>query len=905
LQKRRRNLQNTGQVTRKDTTNSSKDQYFGGACSKLAQTRLEAPSNNRQPLSDVFSATPRGAPSPFKQTHFERPVATFQVAEDEPTQADEGVIPSASNQAQPSSPKAVYNTFDSGYHGSQADDAVPHNEPAADPPTPRVSPARVSPPKSPPKPAPIELEDEDEDEDENVVILGRDSEERETTEGEGSFHSAKEEQTRKLAEIVPEPEVEKTSNELEQAAHPVLESPLQNRYQPPPSPQKRSPQQNTPAKQSPPKPLPMPAEQLPEPILVEEDEPMDDVQSPSDGSSPIRPIRKKSSLGMSFASLPPREPLTNKKSMGNRPSRTSQLEQSRTSYYGRQTGGKSLGNIRPEDEDEMDMDELNGPEARDDTDSKMTRLHNKTSTQRLQDQISMLGQSQSNVRPSKSIANASSVQPQPSQASQAPTAHEARQKSPFRKERPPPGAFPEDEDSWIGPPNVAAAEPSIFSPRPQMTKSHSTDVMEGIHGKDSIAGSQFNIPKRGDQHRHLSPVREPVIPERTTSTLGHIKSVSTSVLRSPKKAGDSPGQKKGISVSNPNPPTAANEAESTTPPKSPSRSYRGSPLKAAKDKFSSILKTSRGLFASSAAVSAEAKSSTLSPASSRLGLIHAPSFEDVLSQSSKGPSYPNLDRQNKSSRPDSPGKASTRKTRASTEREERRKEEEAREAKEAKEAQKMADQLEKARMKVKEEARVFHQEKERVAAMQKEVAARKEKENQAKAGQVDIPRATRTSPRKTKAQLEAEGIAAAAASADELAGRDVEMADASQAMPPPAIPRPKSQIGRPGAKRPLKPAKELLTKAKPPTVIRVDTGSQRGHQYHPSNSTLAASLQDSLASSQQPAQSQGLRHKASTSSIQSKASTSSFKSAATKALEAAARKKEQVCRKCILFENDN
>jgi hypothetical protein len=866
----------------------------------LAGTRFGALANSRQPLSDVFSATPRGAPSPFKQTHFERPVATFQVAEDQPTQTDEEVIPSTSNYAKPSPSKTAYNTFDSGYHGSQAEDAVPHNEPAAHPPTPRVSPTRVSPPKSPPKPAPIESEDEDE----NVVILGRDSEERETTEGEGSFHSAKEEQTRKLAEVVPEPEVEKTSNELEQTSHSVLESPLQTRYQPPPSPQKHSPQQHTPAKQSPPKPLTMPAEPLPEPIPIEEDEPMDDVQSPSDGSSPIRPIRKKSSLGMSFASLPPREPLTNKKSMGNRPSRTSQLEQSRTSYYGRQTGGKSLGNIRPEDEDEMDIDELNGQEGRDDTDSKMTRLHNKTSTQRLQDQISMLGQSQSNVRPSKSIVNASSVQSQPSHATHAPTTHETRQKSPFRKERPPPGAFPEDEDSWIGPPNAAAAEPSIFSPRPQMTKNHSTDVMEGVHGKDIIGGSQFNIPKRGNQHRNLSPVQEPVIPERTTSTLGHIKSVSTSVLRSPKKAGDSPGQKKGISVSNPNPPTGANEAESTTPPKSPSRSYRGSPLKAAKDKFSSILKTSRGLFASSAAVSAEAKTSTLSPVSSRIGLNHAPPFEDVLSQSSKSPSYPNLDH-HKTTRPDSPGKASTRKTRASTEREERRKEEEARETKEAKEAQKMADQLEKARMKVKEEARVFHQEKERVAAMQKEVAARKEKENQAKASQADIPRATRTSPRKTKAQLEAEGIAAAAASADELAGRDIEITDASQAMPPPAILRPKSQIGRPGAKRPLKPAKELLTKAKPPTVIRVDTGSQRGHQYHPSNSTLAASLQDSLASSQQPAQPQGLRHKASTSSIQSKASTSSFKSAATKALEAAARKKEQVCRNFPLFEDGN
>jgi hypothetical protein len=823
------------------------------------------------------------------------------VAEDEPTQTEEEVFPSISEQAKPTPPKTFHNTFDSGYHGSQPDDMAAHNEPTAPQAMPTGSPSRVSPPKSSPKAVPVEseaeaeVEDENEDEGENVVILGRDSEERETTEGEGSFHSAKEEQTRRLAEIVPEPEVEKPNNELEQPSYPVLESPLQDRHQPPPSPQKRSPERSTPSKNSPPKPLSMHVEQLPEPIPIEENEPMEDVQSPSDGSSPIRPIRKKSSF--SFASLPAREPLTAKQSIGNRVSRTSHIEQSRTSYYGRLTGGKSLGNARQEDkdEDEMDIDEVNGSDARDDTDSKLARLHNKTSTQRLQDQISMLGQSQSNVRPSKSIANAASIQPQPIQVGHATAAHETRHKSPLHKERPPPGAFPEDEDSWIGPPNATAAEPSIFSPRPQMAKSHSTDVMEGIQEKDSIGGSQFNIPKRGDQHRNLSPVREPVIPERTTSTLGHIKSVSTSVLRSPKKAGDSPGHKKGISVSNPNPSTGTTETEPTTPPKSPSRSYRGSPLKAAKDKFSSILKTSRGLFASSAAVSAEAKSSALSPVSSRVGLNHAPSLEDVLSQSSKSPSYPNLDHHNHGSRPDSPGKASTRKTRASTEREERRKEEEAREAKQAKEAQKMADQLEKVRMKVKEEARVFHLEKERVAAMQKEVTARKEKEAQAKASQVDILRATRTSPRKTKAQLEAEGIAAAVASADELAGKDVEMLDASQAMPPPAVPRPKSQIGRPGAKRPLKPAKEPVSKAKPPTVIRVDTGSQRGHQFHPSNSTLAASLQDSLASSQQPASSQSLRHKASTSSIQSKASTSSFKSAATKALEAAARKKEQVC----------
>lgn len=575
-----------------------------------------------------------------------------------------------------------------------------------------------------------------------------------------------------------------------------------------------------------------------------------------------------------------------------------------------------MGNVRQDEEndDETDLDQADEVTTEDDTDTKMKRLHNKTSTQRLQDQISMLGQSQSSMRPSKSIPG-NAIQPQPSQPSQAPITQDTqhikspvRTKSPARKSRPPPGAFPEDEeDSWIGPPPGAiVAEPSIFSPRPQMTKSHSTDVMEGIHGKDSIGGAQFSIPKRGSPTRHPSPVPEPTIPERTTSTLGHGKSVSTSVLKSPKKTSDSPTHRKPIAVSNPTPSIASNDPDaSTTPPKSPSRSYRGSPLKAAKDKFSSILKTSRGLFASSAAVSAEAKSSAISPMMSRTDLRNQPTFEDAISEANtKSPTNsqaPSNKSQLSLRLPESPFKHNTRKTRASTEREEKKKEDEARaakEAKEQKEAQKMANQLEKARMKVREEARVYHEEQERVAAMQKEIEARKAQEKQAKASQVEVPRATRTSPRKTKAQLEAEGIAAAVASTAELANADVEMseaAQASQAMPPPSIPRPKSQIGRPGPKRPLKPAKAPASKANPPTVIRVDTGSQRGHHQHPSNIALSASLQDSLASSssQQSTSSQGLRHKASTSSIQSKASTSSFKSAASKALEAAARKKEQ------------
>ena len=609
-------------------------------------------------------------------------------------------------------------------------------------------------------------------------------------------------------------------------------------------------------------------------------------QSPSEGSSPLRPVIRKSSLN--FASLPAREPLTTKKSIGNRVSRTSQLDQNRTSHYGRHTGGKSLGNKQDDienDVDDMDVDEPEAPVLiREDSDSKI-RIHNKTSTQRLQDQISKLGQSQSAVRPPTKSLNNTAPQPPP-QAVPKPAVENVRKESP-RKDRSmiAPGAFPEDEDdSWIGPPTAAQERASMLSPRPQLVKSYSTDVMNGIR-HDSVSGSQFSIPKRGDEVRQRSPTRGLPAPGNAVNS-GHTKSASTSVIQSPKKS-DSPGLLKTISVSNPNPSFCADDP-SASPAKSLSRSYKGSPLKAAKDKFSSILKTSKGLFASSAAVSAEAKSSALTP-----GRLVNDVAVDMQIQPGEG-LYPLLDAQVKEQATtqhlESPSKPSARKTRASTEKEERRKEAEAKAARDAKEARKANDKLEKARMKVEEEARIYRLEQQRVASMQQEVKDRKEQEKQAKASEVSLPRPTRTSPRKMKAQLEAEGVAAAAPKGESM---DVEMQDAST-MPPPAIPRPKSQIGRPGVKRPLKPAKETGPKAKPPTVIRVDTGSQRGHQYHPSNATLSATLQESLAPP--PAPGQGtLRHKASNSSISSKASTNSFKSAASRVLEAAARKKEQVC----------
>lgn len=823
-------------------------------------------------MSDVFSTTPRAGPSPFRQIHFEKPAPTFQVAEDRSRSPEPQKQPSKQN-TEPeilNHPASSY-AADSGYFGSQWNDATQILD-ATQP----NEPIEVY--SSPKAPSPVT----------NTIPLLTESDaviSRESDRRTASFQSAKEEQTRNL----PEEEASKQHSGTKETQIPTLEPTLQNQPQEISSQPIQSPQQPASAIESPPKVAEVEA------VIVREDEEEHEDEG-SDGSSPFRPIVRKSSLN--FASLPAREPITTKKSIGKRVSRISHLEHARTSYYGRPTGGKSLGNIKPDAQhnladDEMVLDET----VQEDIDgSQMLRLHNKTSTQRLQDQISMLGKPQSNARPpSKSITNAGLMQPPANQPSTftilSDEPKSPEQKSPQRRPFAAPGAFPDDdEDSWIGAPAAGPTDRSAFSPRPQVMKSHSTDIMEDICEKDTIGGEQFKIPKRGENQRQMSPLREP---ERTASTLGHIKSASTSVLRSPKKASELSEPQKLVSVSNPNPSI---DTAISTSPKSPARIHRGSPLKAAKDKFSSILKTSRGLFASSAAVSAEAKSAAISPATSRMGLNSQPSFEEVLRNTQPYQGQENFSKSQHTLRmPQSPGKASTRRARDSIEREDRRKEDEARVAREAKEAQKMDDQLEKARQKVKEEARVYHLEQERVAAMQKEVAARKEEEKLAKAGPASVPRATRSSPRKTKAQLEAEGIAAATASIKQPQSKDVEMTDVP-ALPPSTsqdIPRPKSQIGRPATKRPLKPAKEPLTKAKPPTVIRVDTSSQRGHQYHPSNAALAANLHESLAAPT-TGPSQGLKSKASTNSIQRKVSTSGFKSTATRALEAAAKKKEQV-----------
>lgn len=656
----------------------------------------------------------------------------------------------------------------------------------------------------------------------------------------------------------------------------------------------------------------------PEPVFgstAGDDEVADVTGSPSDGSSPIRPLVRKSSLN--FASLPAREPMASNKSLGARVSRISHIDQARTSFYPRITGGKSLGirqETRGDDHEAMDVDEDENAGAG--SKGSTVVAHSKTYTQRLQDQISMLGKSQAGgSRLSKSIPSLvgtqKSVPHNQSQIPQTTRTDTEMEQTPPRKqqEAKTPGAFPgDDDDDWIAPPTTTQA--AAQSPRPAMEKSYTADVMEGLHGKNTVGGAEFVLPEHPSQpDASESPPNPPASkPDLAPSVVGHMKSASVDLSNHnlPPQVSDS-SLRKIVSASNPVSMTTQDN-DVNEPPKSPSRTFRESPLKHSalkqvKNKFSSILKNSKGLLASSAAISAEGKASLVnSPSTVRLEKQPTKSTDSLRSGNEPEPLYPDLTRHaswdsQPAPTPSSPSRSNGRRTRASAERDRKEQRQKGREDKEAAHIASQMDKLEKEREKEREKARVFSKEQERIAAAEKQLAAQKEREKAMRTpAPKEVPRATRTSPRKAKTQQDPDSRAAAEMAEPEFAEQDIEMTDAPATKAAPAsIPRPTpgSSLKR-EIKRPAKPTREPVTKPKQaPTLIRVNTSSQNTG-FHPSNSVLAATLENTLGPSQQQ-----IKGKTSQPTLQNKTSQQSFNSSVNsttgrpKALDLAAKRKQQ------------
>ncbi|KAL1859918.1 hypothetical protein Plec18170_001864 [Paecilomyces lecythidis] len=735
----------------------------------------------RVPLSDIFSSTNQ----PVKASPFNQAIAKLAVNKD----AEKSPQPQYPDLKQNMNSFPKYNT-DSGYHGMTEEDEM-------------VLPGMQQ--DSQPSTQPI---------DEEPTLIAHDAPspvDRRTT--EGSFHSAQE-NVRARGETVEPMNIDTpTKKQVE------VQIPETSRQSTPVQSPVRSPEKNV----APPMQESQPAEETNDDMEL--DNQFDDIGSPSDGSTPERPLMRKSSL--TFASLPAREPLMTKKSMGGaRISRTSHVDLAkmntagRPSYFGRQTGAARNTQAVPEErnekvqEDKMDIDdekELRPEDLEVDTNSSM--LHTKSSTQRLHEKISMLGKLQPS-RPTKSIPAVSALAGSQVAYPDLPaTKQEASQRSGVT---PAPEPADVEDDEWI--------KPLASSHKPKMAKSNTTDVMENVAGKETVGNLEKAEPR---------PVQKATEPSDTSSPMAvqskHGKTVSTSVLSSPQRYGVKSGlHQKSASASN-------LDTESTTPPTSPRR--HDGPLSASKSKLQSIMKTAKGLFTSSAGVSAAAKMEALSPTSSRSrpGTQHG-----VDSASQKGDSNPLSP---------SPPRYEGRKTRSSTEKEEKRKQKE------------LEDQ------RVEEEAERAREQERQKAAQHKASLEKAERERR----EVSVLESAKSSPKK-----------------------------APQPQKPEPSTSHTQQAPRPVDRRPVKPTRETAPKPKPqPVSIRV--GSALSRQIPLASTSFASQIPEPSqaantpsASSKQP----GLGKKASNTSLHTTASTGSFKSSVSsqsqrKAQLAADRKREQ------------
>lgn len=371
---------------------------------------------------------------------------------------------------------------------------------------------------------------------------------------------------------------------------------------------------------------------------------LDDIGSPSDGSTPERPPIRKSSL--TFASLPAREPL--KKSLGPRMSRTSHIDVGKingtgnSGVLGRQTGGHRTTQAGLDEQaqgDKMDVDDAGASREYGEDETRASKLHNKSSTQRLHEKISMLGKLQPS-RPTKSIPNVSNLSSAHVSYPELPSVNNKADGKPDTanrgsREMPAGDPMATDEDEWIKPLNTPQ--------RPNLAKSQTFDVADKSH---KASDRRFERDTSAARDHSMDEDR----PTKPTENLGgELYRKSTTPVHSPPKR---PMHQKSASVFN-----TAGEV-STTPIGSPR--HQDVPLSASKWKLQSIMKSAKGLFSSTGGVSNAARVEASSPDESR----EPPAVESSTPTKSEG-----------------------RETRGSAEREEKRKQKELEDRQRAEEAE--------------------------------------------------------------------------------------------------------------------------------------------------------------------------------------------------------------------------
>jgi hypothetical protein len=508
----------------------------------------------------------------------------------------------------------------------------------------------------------------------------------------------------------------------------------------------------------------------------------EDVRSPSETSSPVKPLVRKSSL--TFASLPAREPLLAKKSMGNRVSRTSHVDPSkgRNSQMGRYTGGKSLGGSQLAHPNETHFDDMDVEDSRPELqreESETTKIHNKTSTQRLFERINMLKQTnEAPKRISQNIASSQSSQPQSFVSAQPKEDVAPVQAQPTYPSLPPaaPVQDEDDDEDWIAP----APNPT----RPVFNKSHTTQAPP-------------------------SPAKH--IPAKLTS------------------------------VSNPD-LTAA--PESTTPVGSPtSKRYMDAPLSASKAKFYSALRIAKEKIVGSSTTSTRVKLDALVE-SPRKPQMQAHSSSDDIFESPKRTEKTGLfsrspskeSNKSKSSKlagsSSSPVKEDSRRTRSSTERQKQKdKDTQDREAKDARQQQRAEDKLREMREKEQSKATLHHQKSKGALKTPSAMSSQSSLRQPA-----PVAAGTKTP---TSSYPQQQPLRPGVPRTNTNSSREQD-ADSADEMPPPPPPKsllPTTKPSKAALREPRKltkpTSKDALPKAKAPQKIMVNLNSSRYGQAPP------------------------------------------------------------------------
>ena len=359
-------------------------------------------------------------------------------------------------------------------------------------------------------------------------------------------------------------------------------------------------------------------------------------RSPSQKSSPLQPVVRKSSL--SFATLPAREPLAAKSSIDHRISRTSHLDHPASLPPARagpfsdhiplnkpQVGQSGpVADVPPGSRMELDGDEKHGVSEKDSEDLTLTRLHRKTSTQRLHERISQLGQSQSS-RPTKSIPSIVQHLSQPERpdppaavATEAGAVEKLLKNSIHNHHVAQHGDDDDDDDDdkdgdgTQRPLRIPAAVSEGERPLPAIPQTSTKEIASSALNQPDDMDIDAAPPAPAPQLQHTD-VHQVSTDEGQRGHAPSAPSARQATATEPHHARAAPA----TTLAQPAPPAKKMDVD----PKKPSANVHATPncaadgpISASKAKLSSILKSARGIFASSAGVSAQAKMETLSPA---------------------------------------------------------------------------------------------------------------------------------------------------------------------------------------------------------------------------------------------------------------------------------------------------